>query len=199
MKQLLSSGFFLLFLSGLCSAQDTTTLFRNENMAALMQAETPDVGKESILESPSAPQYATTKSEVQMTRFESDQNEPCAFQESGGDTSSAKQLPNRDLFAKGQADAVARYQGYITPRTVTFLVGMVSPIVGLIPAIVSSSNKHTKKDLARASPSLLKEPDYYRGYTQKATKIRRDKVWKNWGIAFGVNVLLLLAYRDTLR
>jgi hypothetical protein len=38
----------------------------------------------------------------------------------------------------------------------------------------------------------MSNPDYYRGYTQKAKKIKQGKVWKNWGAAFGVNLLVVL-------
>ena len=33
---------------------------------------------------------------------------------------------------------------------------------------------------------------YNRGYSQKAKKIKSGRVWRNWGIGFGANILAVL-------
>ena len=38
----------------------------------------------------------------------------------------------------------------------------------------------------------MKNPHYYDGYAKKAKKIKQGKVWTNWGIAFGVNLIAAL-------
>jgi hypothetical protein len=38
----------------------------------------------------------------------------------------------------------------------------------------------------------MKKPAYYNGYTQKSKKIKQGKVWMNWAIAFGANVVAVV-------
>jgi hypothetical protein len=38
----------------------------------------------------------------------------------------------------------------------------------------------------------MKNSDYNNGYAQKSKKIKQGKVWTNWGIAFGANLVLVL-------
>jgi len=40
----------------------------------------------------------------------------------------------------------------------------------------------------------MKNPDYYKGYTKKAKRIKQGKVWKNWGVGSGVNITLSFLY-----
>ncbi|PJA07180.1 MAG: hypothetical protein COX70_08015, partial [Flavobacteriales bacterium CG_4_10_14_0_2_um_filter_32_8] len=102
---------------------------------------------------------------------------------------------NEDLFVKGQRDASIYYKGYKGARTGTLITSLVSPLIGLIPAIACSSTQPAEKNLNYPNSSLMKKTDYYNGYTQKSKKIKQGKIWKNWGIAFGVNlaVAILLA------
>jgi hypothetical protein len=90
---------------------------------------------------------------------------------------------------KGQVDATIYYKGYKGAGTGTLIAGLFSPLLGLIPAIACSSTKPKETNLHYPSAELMKNPDYFRGYTQKARKIKQGKVWMNWGIAFGVNLV----------
>jgi hypothetical protein len=38
----------------------------------------------------------------------------------------------------------------------------------------------------------MKKFDYNNGYSQRSRKIKQGKVWTNWGIAFGVNIIAVL-------
>jgi hypothetical protein len=42
--------------------------------------------------------------------------------------------------------------------------------------------KPQNKNLHYPNPELMKNSEYFFGYTQKARKIKQGKVWLNWGI-----------------
>lgn len=96
-----------------------------------------------------------------------------------------------DLFVKGQNDAMLYYRGYGAAATGTLITGLISPLVGLIPAIACSATP-PRNNLGYPDPDLIKRHEYYEGYTLRAKKIKRGKVWKNWGIALGVNFFAVL-------
>lgn len=97
-----------------------------------------------------------------------------------------------DLFIKGQSDASIHYKGYKAAGTGTLVVSLLSPIVGLIPAIGCSATQPKDINLDYPDSDLMKKPAYYNGYTQKSKKIKQGKVWANWAIAFGVNVVAVI-------
>lgn len=98
-----------------------------------------------------------------------------------------------DLFIKGKVDAQRNYDGYKGAGTGTLLTSLIiSPLVGLIPAIACSSTSPKDENLNYPNSELMKNSNYYNGYTQKAKKIKQGKVWTNWGIAFGINLVAVL-------
>ena len=104
------------------------------------------------------------------------------------------QLPfDSSLYRQGRKDATKNYDGYKTAGTGTFVVSLISPIVGLIPAIACSSTKPKDFNLGYTNPELMKNADYQKGYTQNAKKIKQGRVWRNWAIAFSINLVLAIA------
>jgi len=99
---------------------------------------------------------------------------------------------NEDLFTQGKLDASKYYKGYKGAGTGTLVTSLISPLVGLIPAIACSSTQPKEDNLNFPNSDLIKKSNYYNGYTQRAKKIKQGKVWKNWGIAFGVNIVAVL-------
>ncbi len=97
-----------------------------------------------------------------------------------------------DLFTQGRLDAGKHYRKFKPAATGTLITGLVSPIVGLVPAIITSSTTPSDANLNAPDPELLKNSDYYDGYSNRAKKIKQGKVWKNLGIAFGVNLAATL-------
>lgn len=99
---------------------------------------------------------------------------------------------NADLYIQGQRDAARYYKGYRGAGTGTLLVGLLSPLVGLIPAIACSSTQPQEINLNYPNAELMKKSNYYDGYTYKAKKIKQGKVWANWSVALGVNIVAFL-------
>lgn len=101
-------------------------------------------------------------------------------------------VPSEDLSVKGQIDAQKHYKKYKGAATGTLIASLVSPLVGLVPAIITSSTTPRLENLGYPDESLFKQADYHNAYTKKAKRIKSGKVWKNWGIGFGVNLVLVL-------
>ena len=97
-----------------------------------------------------------------------------------------------DLFIQGQTDASRYYNGYREAGTGTLLISLLSPLVGLIPAIACSSTQPKEINLNYPKADLMKKADYNNGYTQKSRKIKQGKVWTNWGIALGANIFAII-------
>lgn len=96
--------------------------------------------------------------------------------------------PSEVLYSKGQADAI-KYYDDAGPGTCTLVISLLSPLAGLIPAIACSSTQPKDKNLNFHNSELIKNLDYHNGYVHSAMKIKKKKVWTNWGIAFGINFI----------
>ena len=137
-------------------------------------------------DNPDGPVYSVLKSDILVIEYENGTKDIFEEQE-------VKIAPfNNDLFLKGQADALLYYRGYTGAGTGTLLTGLLSPLVGLVPAIACSSTTPKDHNLNYPSAELIRQPPYYEGYKLQAKKIKKGKVWKNWGIALGVNFLAVL-------
>ena len=102
------------------------------------------------------------------------------------------------LYLKGQIDAFKSYHKYHDAGTITLVASLLSPISGLVPAIVFSEIPPKPSNLNCPNMELFTTSvSYYRGYTDQARKIKNNRVWKSWLIGLGVNasiaVLAILA------
>lgn len=129
--------------------------------------------------------FVIQKSETLMIRYENGTKD--IFNETQLQTQLTDTLAH--FFLKGQTDAVSYYTGYKGAGTGTLIVSLLSPLVGLFPAIACSVSPPLRENLGYPSEVLFNNPDYRNGYTQKAKKIKSEKVWTNWGVAFGVNLV----------
>ncbi|HEV7379897.1 MAG TPA: hypothetical protein VGN64_08905 [Dyadobacter sp.] len=101
-------------------------------------------------------------------------------------------LPNENLSVKGQIDAEKNYKKYKGAATGTLIASLVSPLIGLIPAIASSATTPKLQNLGYPDETLFRQGDYHAAYTKKAKKIKQKKVWTNWGIGFGINLVIVV-------
>ncbi len=99
---------------------------------------------------------------------------------------------NENLYVRGQIDAERNYIKYKPAGTGTLISSLVSPLIGLVPAIICSANAPQTQNLGYPDENLIKQQEYYLGYTQKAKKVKQRKVWTNWGIGFGANLVAVL-------
>lgn len=105
-------------------------------------------------------------------------------------TTASTQLTNEDLFLQGRKDARSYYKGYKTAATMTFITTFLFPPAGLITAIGTGVTAPAPHKLGYPDPKLMAQPEYSRGYNQKAKRTKTGKVWKNFGIGMGAAVAL---------
>lgn len=108
-------------------------------------------------------------------------------------------LTAKDLYVKGQFDAETNYKKYKGAATGTLITSLLSPLVGLIPAIACSATTPKIENLGYPDAKLFMQKEYHDSYTRKAKKIKAGKVWKNWGIGFGVNIVAVLLISSSAR
>ena len=95
-----------------------------------------------------------------------------------------------DYYNLGKQDANKHYNGYTGAGTGTFLTGLlVSPLIGLIPAIATAGTPPAENSLNYPNATLMKNPDYANGYRNTSFAIKKSKVWSNWMITFGISVV----------
>jgi hypothetical protein len=97
-----------------------------------------------------------------------------------------------NLNIKGQIDAAKHYRRYKAAATGTLITSLVSPLIGLVPAVICSATNPKLENLGYPNEELFRQPEYYHAYTKKAKKIKQRKVWANWGIGLGVNLMVIV-------
>jgi hypothetical protein len=188
MKNLISTA-LTFFILTTCYAQDIVTKQSGDSVAVKIIEISPTELKYKMFSNLEGPVYIVSKSDIKAIRFENGTKE--VFENYKLPQSAPlTTLSTEDYFKKGYADASIYYKGYKGAGTGTFLPSLlISPLLGLIPAIACSSTAPKDRNLNYPNPELMKNPDYYRGYTTHAKKIKQGKVWLNWGIAFGINMV----------
>lgn len=181
--------FTLYLVSNLAYSQDVITKKTSEDIQAKVIEVTTTEIKYKKFDNQTGPTFTLLKSDVLMIRYENGSKD--IFNETA--PVKTTQLETENYFLKGQKDATIYYKGYKGAGTVTLLTGLLlSPLVGLIPALACSLTPPQTQNLNYPNEKLFSNADYQNGYTQKAKKIKSNKVWTNLGIAFGVNLIILL-------
>ena len=179
-----------------CNAQDIITKKSGEDIQSKILEIGQDEVKYKKFEFQEGPTYTLLKSEIFLIRYENGAKDTFNTKESDKyDLSNETSTDN--LFRKGQADASLYYKGHRGAGTGVLLTSLLSPLVGLIPAIATSASKPRYKSLGFPNEKLMENPDYFMGYTKKAKKIKQGKVWLNWGIAMGVNIVVAVLLTTT--
>lgn len=114
--------------------------------------------------------------------------------ESSAVNSGAGGSEEMSMFAKGRRDGEIYYTQHVGAGTGTLFASLLSPLVGLIPAAATSSAMPKEMNLGYPDRELFKNSDYRAGYEQAAHQKKREKVWNNWWVGFGVNLAVLLLF-----
>lgn len=101
-------------------------------------------------------------------------------------------MTDGQLYLKGLGDGHMFYTRYSAAGTGTLIVSLLSPLAGLIPAIACSSTPPKIKNLEVPYSSYSNDPHYLMGYKVAAKKKKSRRVWKNFGIALGINIGLAI-------
>lgn len=99
---------------------------------------------------------------------------------------------NDSLSKLARKDALQYYKGYRLAGTGSILTSVASPIVSLIPTIITSSSIPLIKNLNPPNTELMSNVAYIKAYQDQAHQIKKRRVWSNWGVGFGVNFLVFM-------
>jgi len=188
MKKIILTTLVSIFTASLCFSQDIITKKSSEDIQAKVLEVTTVEVKYKKFDNQNGPTYTILKSDLLMIRYENGTKDIFTEEKKIETTSST----SGNLFIQGQSDASKYYKGYKGASTGTLITSLVSPLVGLIPAIACSATQPKEINLNYPNADLMKKSDYYSGYTQKSKKIKQGAVWANWGIAFGLNLVVLV-------
>ena len=191
MKKIILTALISIFTLTFCFSQDLITKKSGEDIQAKVLEVTTSEIKYKKFDNQNGPTFSILKPEVLLVRYENGTKDMFS-EEKKSETISTTSPLNDDLFTQGRLDASKYYNGYKGAGTGTLVTSLISPLVGLIPAIACSSTPPKDINLYYPDAELMKKTDYYNGYTQKSKKIKQGKVWKNWGIAFGANIVAVI-------
>jgi len=143
------------------------------------------------------PTYTIPKSDVFMIKYENGEKD--VFGENNkmkNENIAMTSNDEDDLYSKGREDAIANYKGNNSGAGGTMATTVLtSPLLGLIPAAIITSNEPLNENLLCPNPSLMKKNSYRKGYIDQAYKIKRKKVWSAYGIGSAAWVILVILLR----
>jgi len=142
------------------------------------------------------PVFTINKSDVFMIKYKNGTKD--VFTNVNKNTNSEKNEESvMATYADGQQDAIKYYKNYTSAQTVTGCTTIgLGGILGLIPAIATSTSTPTIENLGVPDQKLMNNSEYYMGYTSMAKKIKSRKVWSVYGVSIVINVsffILLIA------
>ncbi|WP_147294243.1 hypothetical protein [Pontibacter diazotrophicus] len=199
--------FFIFFLLlQLVQAQDIITKRTGEKVEAkVLEISTLEV-KYKLFTNLEGPTYVVPKSEIMLIQYPDNTSETFELNEAApvvalasadAEAPAASKATALQLYNQGQTDAITYYDGYKSAGTAVLITSLLSPVLGLAPAIGTSVTTPKQQNLDAPDSSLLQQPDYASGYRKKARKIKAGKVWTNWAIGLGTNVVLILLLNNS--
>lgn len=94
----------------------------------------------------------------------------------------ATPVSDSSLYEQGKLDAARYYDKRNTGAGGTFCTSfLLSPILGVIPAIACSAKPPKLENLKYPNSELMKDAEYVRGYTEQAHSMKKKKVWGSFG------------------
>ncbi len=176
----------ILISSNILFSQDLITKKTGEDIKAKIL----EVGISEIkyqnFDNQDGPIYSLLKQEILIIRYKNG-NKDIFNQEPLNNSSNSF-----DLYHQGENDAFKYYKGYKSAQTGTIVTSvLLTPLLGLVPAIATSSVEPDVSNLDYPSIELIKKPDYYNGYTSKAKKIKKQKVWTGWLFGLGIDIIAI--------
>lgn len=197
--------FAIIFVSiNLCFSQDIISMKSSGEIQAKIIEITPTEIKYKRFDNPEGPTYTILKSDASSISYENgakdiftDSKREEIETKKRDEIATSSNIPIHDSNMQGTVDATKYYRAYKSATTLTFITTLIVPIAGLVPAIVCSSTKPNAEHLGIPKQELIKNPDYFAGYTHRAKKIKQGKVWSNFGIAVGINIVISIALTAT--
>lgn len=166
-------------------SQDVITKKTGEDITTKVVEITLNEVKYKKWDNQDGPLISISKSDILMIRY---QNGTKDLFNNETLPASATPVGESENYKLGQKDAMQYYKGYKGAANGTLATGLLlSPLLGLIPAIATTTQTPEDINLHYPDSSKMKNADYYNGYTKKSFQIKKQKVWTNWGVTFGLS------------
>lgn len=174
-----------------CHAQDVIVKRSGKSIKVKILKVTATEVQYKRIDIPNSYLHTLLKSEIQQLNYENGTVDSFYTRDS-----LSNQLTKQDIkstpYKEGMADAKRYYKDYKTPGTFTLAFATASPALGLLPALFCSTMPPGEKHLGYPNADFKTNSDYANGYMHQAKRIKAAKVWKNWGIGLGINVVALV-------
>jgi len=165
-------------------SQDVITKKSGEDIQSKVLEVTTSEVKYKKFDNQTGPIFTILKSEILMIRYENGSKD--VFNESSSSSDS-------DLCMQGQQDSKQNYKGKNSGAGWTSVTTILfSPLIGVIPGAICASAEPSDNNLQIMKPELMKDFNYSRCYKEQAHKMKKRKVWTNFGISSGAWVVLIL-------
>jgi hypothetical protein len=175
-----------------CFAQDIITKVNGEEIKSKILEVSQNEIKYKVFDYQTGPSYTISKAEIFMIRYENGSKD--VFNETKSKSSSvASLIPIDEMRTKGREDATTYYKGKSSGAGWTMATSIVtSPLIALVPAIACSSSEPDDDNLNAPDAKLMRNADYKQAYVDQSHKIKKRKIWKNFGIGSGFWLGLLV-------
>lgn len=177
---------FAILTSIFCFSQDVITKSDGEEVKAKVLEVTQAEIKYKKFDNPNGPTFTILKKEVFMIRYENGSKDVFNSEK---ESKTSNEDVNVEMFEKGKRDAQLQYKGKNSGAIWTGAAAAFTlPILGLIPALITSNAEPQVENLGVRDQKLFKNPDYKAGYVEAAHKKKKRRVWSGFGIGSAVFV-----------
>lgn len=184
MKKSIIILFALVVFIPLAKSQDVITKKTGEDITTKVVEITLNEVKYKKWDNQEGPLISISKSDILMIRYQNGTKD--LF--NNETLPATANLGESENYKLGQKDAMQYYKGYKGASNGTLATGLLlSPLLGLIPAIATTTQSPEDINLHYPDSNKMKNSDYYNGYTKKSFQIKKQKVWTNWGVTFGLS------------
>jgi hypothetical protein len=173
-------------------SQDVITKSNGEEIKAKVLEVSQTEIKYKKFDNLNGPTFSISKNDVFMVKYENGSKDVFNTER---DSKSGNGDSNIDALEKGKRDARLNYKGKNSGAIWTgATAALIVPVVGLIPAIITSSAEPKEENLGIPDQKLFKDANYKSGYVEEAHKKKKKKVWSSFGIgsAIWLGVIVLL-------
>jgi hypothetical protein len=177
---------FTILTASFCFSQDVITKSDGEEVKAKVLEVTQAEIKYKKFDNPNGPTFTILKKEVFMIRYENGSKDVFNSEK---ESKTSNEDVNIEMFEKGKRDAQLQYKGKNSGAIWTGAAAAFTlPILGLIPALITSNAEPQVENLGVRDQKLFKNPDYKAGYVEAAHKKKKRRVWSGFGIGSAVFV-----------
>lgn len=122
------------------------------------------------------------------------ERELATYKVSGNIITSFVEAPEgSDAYRQGFLDAETYFiktQGANIGNAIA--TGLTSPVIGLIPALITSGSKPADKNLHVPDPTKLADEEYMKGYREGAFKAKKRAVWSGYATGASIWALFII-------